>query len=204
MVWHRRVASILLAVGLTGGLVAGCGSRSSGSGASRNGGGAGAARSGGDGSGSVVKPAAWARSVCSSLAPWRTQLNALTDRTQRQLTSATPAVTAKKNLIGLLDGAAAASETARRGVVGAGIPDVDAGGDIAARFVASLAAARDAYAHASGTVADLDPADERGFYAAVGTAFEQLQREYATSALDTDRISSGPLRTAFNEVPECH
>ncbi|MDT5038226.1 MAG: hypothetical protein QOE03_3411 [Micromonosporaceae bacterium] len=174
-----------------------------GSGASRNSG-SGAQRGGGDGSRPLVEPAAWARSVCASLAPWRTQLTALTDRTQRQLTSATPAVTAKKNLIGLLDGAAAASETARRGVVGAGIPHVDSGVDIAARFVASLAAARDAYAHASGTVADLDPADERAFYAAVGTAFEQLQREYATSALDTDRISSGPLRAAFNEVPECH
>jgi hypothetical protein len=38
----------------------------------------------------------------------------------------------------------------------------------------------------------------------VASAFEKLQREYAASALDTDKLSSAPLRKAFNEVPECH
>jgi hypothetical protein len=37
----------------------------------------------------------------------------------------------------------------------------------------------------------------------VANAFEKLQHEYAASALDTGKISSAPLRQAFNEVPEC-
>jgi hypothetical protein len=171
----RRVAPVLLAVGL----VAGCGH-------------------------SGVQPAAWAKSVCTALSPWRAQLATLTDQTQQQLTSATTSTQAKKNLVGLLDGAAAASETARHRIAGAGTPEVDRGNEIAARFVASLTAARDAYAHASGTVAGLDAGNAKAFYAAVTTAFEQLQSEYAASALDTDKVSSGPLRKAFNEVPECH
>jgi hypothetical protein len=171
----RRFAPILLAVGL----VAGCG-------------------------GSAVKPATWARSVCTALSPWRAQLTALTDQTQAQLTRATTPVQAKENLVGLLGGAAAASETARRKVAGAGTPDVDRGDEIAARFVASLTAARDAYAHARGTVAGLSAGDASAFYAAVATAFEKLQSEYAASALDTDKVASLALRKAFNEVPECH
>jgi hypothetical protein len=154
--------------------------------------------------GSGVKPATWARSVCTALTPWRNQLTALTDQTQRQLTSSTTATQAKQNLIGLLAGAEQASETARQRVAAAGTPDVDQGKEIAARFVASLKAARDAYAHARGTVAGLDVADAQAFYAAVATAFDKLQHEYAASALDTDKVTSAPLRKAFNEVPECH
>ncbi len=164
------------------------------------GGAAGCAISGG----SAVKPATWAKSVCTALSPWRTQLAALTDQTQRQLTSTTTPEQAKQNLIGLLDGAAAASETARKTVADAGAPDVDHGAEIAARFVASLRTARDAYAHARGTVAGLDASDAQAFYAAVAQAFDKLQHEYAASALDTGKVSSAPLRNAFNEVPECH
>src|SRR5262249_25150918 len=140
----------------------------------------------------------------TALSPWRTQLAALTDQTQRQLTSTTTPEQAKQNLIGLLDGAAAASETARKSVADAGAPDVDHGAEIAARFVASLRTARDAYAHARGTVAGLDASDAQAFYAAVAQAFDKLQHEYAASALDTGKVSSAPLRNAFNGVPECH
>ena len=66
------------------------------------------------------------------------------------------------------------------------------------------AAARDAYAHARTTVAGLDAGDADIFYTAVGAAFDTLQKEYAASALDTGKLSSAPLRKAFNEVPECH
>jgi hypothetical protein len=153
---------------------------------------------------SGVKPATWAKSVCTALTPWRTQLDTLTDQTQQQLTSSTTPEQAKQNLLGLLDGAATASETARQKVADAGTPGVDHGNDIAARFVASLQTARDAYAHAKTTVAGLDPSDAQAFYAAVAQAFDKLQHEYAASALDTDKVSSAPLRKAFNEVPECH
>jgi hypothetical protein len=178
----RRVASTMLAVGLA---LAGAGC-------------------GGADAPAGVKPAAWAKSVCTALSPWRTQLDTLTDQTQAQLTSSTTPEQAKQNLLGLLDGAATASETARRKVADAGTPGVDHGSDIAARFVASLQTARDAYAHAKVTVAGLDASDAQAFYAAVAQAFDKLQHEYAASALDTDKVSSAPLRKAFNEVPECH
>jgi hypothetical protein len=180
----RRVAPVLLAVGLVAG-GAGCG------GSSR------------PGAATGVKPAAWARSVCTALSPWRAQLTSLTDEAQRQLTSATTPAQAKENLVGLLAGAEKASEAARGQVAAAGTPAVAQGGDIAARFVTSLQAARDAYAHARGTVAGLDAGNAQAFYAEVANAFEKLQHEYAASALDTGKISSAPLRQAFNEVPEC-
>lgn len=151
-----------------------------------------------------VKPATWAKSVCTALSPWRTQLDALTAKTQQQVTRTTTPEQTKQNLLALLDGAVAASEAARKKVADAGTPAVDHGSDVAARFVASLQTARDAYAHARATVAALDPSDAQAFYAAVAQAFDKLQHEYAASALDTDKVSSAPLRKAFNEVPECH
>jgi hypothetical protein len=157
----------------------------------------------GCGGGAGVKPAAWAKAVCTALTPWRTRLADLTSQTQRAITRTTTPPLAKRNLVGLLDGAATASETARRQVAGAGTPDVDDGDRIAAGFVRSLAATRDAYAHAKVTVAALDASDGDAFYARVGGAFDTLQKEYAASALDTAHISSAPLRQAFNEVPEC-
>jgi len=156
------------------------------------------------GCGSGVEPETWARSVCTALQPWRTQLDALTTQTQAQLTSTTTPAQARTNLAGMLDGAAKASEAARSKVAGAGTPDVDGGERIASSFVASLRDARDAYAHARTTVAGLTTADGAAFYSAVQAAFERLRKEYAASALDTDKVASPPLRRAFNEVPECH
>jgi hypothetical protein len=175
---QRRTAPLLLAVVILGIAAGGCGSG--------------------------VEAETWARSVCTALRPWRVQLDALTTQTQAQLTSTTTPAQAKTNLAGMLDGAARASETARSKVAGAGAPDVDGGQKIAASFVASLRDARDAYAHARTTVAGLTTADGSAFYSAVQVAFERLQKEYAASALDTDKVASLPLRKAFNEVPECH
>jgi hypothetical protein len=179
----RRLAPSLLAVMLIPtSLVAGCGS----------------------GGSSGVAPATWAKSVCTALSPWRTRLTALTDETQAQLTSATTPAQAKQNLVGLLSGAETASETARQRLADARTPAVDQGAEIAARFVASLQTARDAYAHARSAIAGLDVGNAPAFYSAVASAFDKLQHEYAASALDTDKLSSAPLRKAFNEVPECH
>jgi hypothetical protein len=187
----RRLAPSLLAVMLVpASLVAGCGS--------------GSTDDGGSGGSSGVTPATWAKSVCTALSPWRTRLSALTDETQSQLTSATTPAQAKQNLVGLLSGAETASETARQRLADARTPNVDQGAEIAARFVASLQTARDAYAHARSVVAGLDVGNAPAFYSAVASAFDKLQHEYAASALDTDKLSSAPLRKAFNEVPECH
>jgi predicted lipid-binding transport protein (Tim44 family) len=186
---RRLVPSLLVVMLVPAGLIAGCGPGDP----------AGSVKGGGSG----LPPTTWAKSVCTALSPWRTRINTLTDSAQVQLTSATTPAQAKQNLVGLLSGAETASETARRQIAEAGTPDVDRGAEIAARFVASLQAARDAYAHAHGTVAGLDAGNPSAFYAAVAAAFEKLQQEYAASALDTDKLSSAPLREAFNEVPEC-
>ncbi|WP_239088528.1 hypothetical protein [Planosporangium mesophilum] len=179
----RRLAPAMLAVMLVpAGLLAGCGS----------------------GKKTGAAPATWAKSVCTALTPWRTKITTLTDEAQAQLTSTTTPADAQRNLVGLLGGAETASETARQKVADAGTPDVDRGDEIAAGFVASLRTARDAYAHAREAVAGLDPAEASPFYTAVAGAFDKLQHEYAASALDTDRLSSEPLRKAFNEVSECH
>ncbi len=154
--------------------------------------------------GSAVAPKTWAKSVCTALTPWRATLTSLTDDAQQHLAAAKTPEQAKQDLLGLLSGAETASETARQKVVSAGTPDVDGGDRIAARFAASLKAVRDAYGHARTTVSGLSTADAGAFYKEVGTAFGQLQQEYAASALDTSKVSSAPLRKAFNEVPECH
>lgn len=186
----RRLAPSLVGVALVPAVLgAGCG--------------AGGTSSGAAGGGSGVSPTAWAKSVCTALSPWRAQLASLTSSTQAQLTSATTPAQAKQNLVDLLSGAESASETARRKIADAGTPAVDHGGEIAARFVASVQTARDAYGHAKTTVAGLDTGDATTFYTAVASAFDKLQTEYAASALDTDKLSSAPLRQAFNEVPEC-
>lgn len=152
---------------------------------------------------SGVAPRAWARSVCQALAPWRTGIASLTDRAQQQMSSATTPEQAKSNLVTLLTGAQDASETARLRVREAGTPKVDHGAEIAARFVASLAAARDAYAHARASVSALATSPAADFYSAVADAFRRLNDEYAASAFDPASVGSAELRTAFAEVPEC-
>jgi hypothetical protein len=169
---------------------------------------AGAAAGGTAACGGQVAPAAWAKSVCSALTPWRGEIDALTSRAQRQLADpaaadpTTPAKT-RQNLVDLLAGARTASETARAKVVAAGTPDVDGGDRIVARFVDSLRAARDAYGHAMDTIEGLDTTDAKAFYAAVGAAFQRLTKEYSQSALNTKNVGSVDLQRAFAEVPEC-
>ncbi len=155
------------------------------------------------GCGSGVAPKTWAKSVCVALTPWRTKIAALTGQAQGQITGGSTPAQAKQSLVVLLAGARDASETARKGVADAGTPDVDDGTKIATRFVATLAAARDAYGHASGTLSTLDTRDPKVFYDAVAAAFEKLNTEYATSALDTRDVGSAELKQAFSEVPEC-
>lgn len=154
------------------------------------------------GCGASVSPAAWAASVCAALTPWRTEIGSLTERARGQLEAATPAA-ARENLVRLLAGAQAASETARARVAGAGVPDVDGGEEVSRSFVASLSAARDAYGRARVAVEALRTEDAEAFYDAVATAMAALTEEYGRSALDTGKLRSVELQRAFDEAPEC-
>jgi hypothetical protein len=150
-----------------------------------------------------VPPTTWARSVCGALTPWRTQIADLTARAQRQMQDTRTAEQTKTSVVALLSGAEAASESARRGVENAGVPDVDHGEDIAKRFTTSLAKARDAYGHARTTVSVLPTANASAFYSTVAAAFRTLSAEYEASAVDLSRVGSADLQKAFDEVPEC-
>jgi len=152
---------------------------------------------------SASGPRAWAASVCTALAPWRTEIGTLTTRTQQQMTAATTPAQAKENLMRLFAGAESASEKARAGVERAGIPDVDRGEQVARSFVASLGAMRDAYGRARVGIEALATSPQKVFYAQVTAVVDKLNREYEQSSLDTSRLDSEELKRAFDEVPEC-
>lgn len=160
---------------------------------------AGTAGCGGDG----PKPQTWARSVCSALGPWRTEINKLNAQAQQQITKGTTAAQTKGHLLELLGGAERASEDARAKVTAAGTPDVRGGAEIARRFQASLTKARDAYRTARQSVDALSTADPTRFYDGVVAAFTRLKSDYAASGLDTSNVGSTELQRAFREVPEC-
>jgi hypothetical protein len=145
----------------------------------------------------------WAASVCTALAPWRTEISTLATRTQQQMTAATTPAQAKENLMRLFGGAESASERARAGVAQAGVPDVDHGEQVAQSFVASLGAVRDAYGRARTGIEGLATSPQKAFYAQVAGVVEELNREYEQSSLDTSRLDSQELKQAFDEVPEC-
>lgn len=150
-----------------------------------------------------VEPKQWAKSVCSALAPWRAEIADLTAKAQQQLQSARTPVQTKTNIVDLLAGAESASEKARAGVDGAGVPRVSDGKKVAEQFAASLSKARDAYGNAKRTVSALPTADAKTFYSAVGAAFATLKEEYERSAIDPAHVGPADLQQAFDEVPEC-
>jgi hypothetical protein len=148
-------------------------------------------------------PRAWAASVCTALAPWRSEISTLTARTQQQMTAETTPAQAKENLMRLFGGAESASEKARAGVQKAGVPDVDRGAQVAKSFTASLSAMRDAYGRARTGIETLSTSPSKAFYTQVGAVVEKLSSDYAKSELDTSRLDSKELKSAFDEVPEC-
>ena len=152
---------------------------------------------------SASGPRVWAASVCSALAPWRTEIGTLTTRTQQQMTAATTPAQAKENLMRLFGGAESASEKARAGVQQAGVPDVARGEQVAESFQASLGAMRDAYGRARTGIEALDTSPSKAFYAQVTEVVDKLNSEYQQSSLDTSRLDSKELKQAFDEVPEC-
>ncbi|MDG4833839.1 hypothetical protein O7627_31690 [Solwaraspora sp. WMMD1047] len=148
-------------------------------------------------------PRAWAASVCQALAPWRAEISTLTSSAQQQMTAKTTPAQAQENLVRLFGGAEQASETARRSVQEAGVPDVDRGDVVSREFLASLTAVRDAYGQARRSIEELSTGEAGAFYAGVKTAIDTLNQEYDASALDTSELDSVELQAAFDEVPEC-
>ncbi|MFI7519006.1 hypothetical protein [Micromonospora globbae] len=156
------------------------------------------------GCGGGPSPRAWAASVCSALAPWRSEISRLTSSTDQQMTAQTTPAQAKENLVRLFEGAEQASETARRKVEEAGVPETEHGEEISAGFRSTLAKMRDAYGRAGDAIDGLDTGEPTEFYDGVRAAVEALNKEYDASGLDTSRLSSEELKRAFDEVPECH
>ena len=148
-------------------------------------------------------PRAWAASVCTVLAPWRSEIGTLATRTQQQMTAETTPAQAKENLTRLFGGAESASEKARAGVEKAGVPDVDEGKQVADSFAASLGAMRDAYGRAKTGIEALATSPSKDFYTKVGSVVDTLNVEYKQSELDTTKLDSEELKEAFDEAPEC-
>ncbi|MFC0097469.1 hypothetical protein ACFFKH_08000 [Micromonospora marina] len=155
------------------------------------------------GCGGGPTPRAWAASVCQALTPWRAEISKLTSSTQQQMTAQTTPAQAKENLVRLFAGAEQASETARRKVEEAGVPEAERGAEVSAGFLGSLSKMRDAYGRARSAVDRLDTAQAGPFYDGVRAAVDTLNKEYDASALDTSKLNSTELKEAFDEVPEC-
>jgi hypothetical protein len=152
---------------------------------------------------SAIAPQTWAASVCQALTPWRAQITALNQNAQTEMASThTPADT-RTHMVALLSGAEQATEKARAAVLAAGVPDVDGGAVIEKRFVAALAAVRDAYQQAETTIAALPMADANAFYDAVGDAMTKLNADYANSGVDTSQLASTVLQADFDKVAAC-
>lgn len=165
------------------------------------------------GCGSAVAPRTWVTTVCQSLAPWRAAISNLNATAQTQMASAKTPADTRTNVLALLNGAQAASEKARAGVAAAGAPDVDRGADIEKRFVAALAAVRDAYGRAAAAVralpaenvpTDTTSADQTStFYDGVRTALAQLTADYNRAGADPSKIDDRELQADFGQVAAC-
>lgn len=148
-------------------------------------------------------PWAWATSVCQALTPWRAEISKLTSSTEQQMTAQTTPAQAKENLVRLFAGAEQASETARRRIEEAGVPDAEHGEEVSQGFRTSLGKVRDAYGRARITIEGLSTGRPVIFYDGVRAAVDTLNKEYDASALDTSRLNSEELKQAFDEIPEC-
>jgi hypothetical protein len=151
-----------------------------------------------------VEPELWAGSVCQAVTPWRDRIAELNGQAGLAMQAAGSARDAQRGLTDLFSGAESASESARQAVERAGVPAVEGGAEIAQRFAATLAAARDAYGHARRDVEALPTADEKAFYGQVKTISETLAQEYNAGALDVTGLASEDLRQAFEDAPQCH
>jgi hypothetical protein len=145
----------------------------------------------------------WVTSVCQALTPWRDRITTLNGQAAVQMKAATTPAQTRADLLSLLTGARQATEDARAKVAAAGVPDVSDGPTIAQRFVAALAAARDAYAKAQQGIQGLPEKDAATFYTGVKTTMDTLNQDYARAGVDTGRLASADLRKDFDEVAAC-
>ncbi len=155
------------------------------------------------GCGGSVAPRTWVTTVCQALAPWRATIAQLNGAAQTAMATARTPGDTRDHLLALLAGAQRASERARATVDAAGVPDVDGGAEIERRFVASLAAVRDAYATAAATIGALDTTDPDAFYSGVATAMSRLDADYQHAGVDTDQLASTTLQADFAQVAAC-
>lgn len=159
--------------------------------------------SGAAGCGSAVAPRTWVTSVCRSLQPWRAAISDLNTTAQTQMASAKTPADTRTHVLALLNGARTASEKARADVAAAGVPDVDGGVAIESRFVASLAAVRDAYGRAAVTVRTLPADNASTFYNGIRAALAQLTTDYNRAGADPSKITSTELQQDFGQVAAC-
>jgi len=151
----------------------------------------------------AVEPKEWTTTVCGAMTPWRKQITDLNGKAQRQMASAKSAKQTRDNLVALLHGGEEASEQARKAVENAGEPDVEHGEQIAKQFTDSLAAVRDAYAHAGQAIGALATTNDDDFYDGVVDVITRMNQEYAAGVLDVSKLESAELRRAFDENPAC-
>jgi len=144
---------------------------------------------------------AWAGTVCEALAPWMNQIDDLTGAANQAMTPDSSPTDAKAELLGLLSGAAEASQTALDSVIAAGVPDVADGQEVADRFAGSLAGTRDAYQAAHDDLTALDPEDPE-FYGEVARVMTELVDAYG-AVPQVAELNSVELSEAFASVPEC-
>jgi hypothetical protein len=152
---------------------------------------------------SAIAPRTWAASVCQALTPWRAQITSLNQNAQTEMAATRTPSDTRSHVLALLAGAERATEQARAAVAAAGVPDVDGGAVIERRFVAALAAIRDAYQQAETAIKGLSMTDADAFYDGVGTAMTTLNADYARSGVNTDQLASTELQADFNEVAAC-
>jgi hypothetical protein len=153
--------------------------------------------------GDATEPKAWTQQVCQALTPWRAQITQLNTQAAAQMKAATSPSQARDSILGLLDGARTATETARSRVSAAGVPDVKGGKEAAAKLVAALAGVRDAYTKARQTVAGLRTDPAQPFYDGVVAAMNTLNQEYAKSGVDAAALGSDELAKDFGEAAAC-
>ena len=124
--------------------------------------------------GSTVPPGSGRRRSAPRSGPWRTQIAELNAQAQQQVSRRQSPAQIRDTCWPCWAAAEQASETARAAVAAAGIPDVDGGDEVAARFADSLTGARDAYRHArTPTCGSLPTADAASFYDGVAAVLAQ-------------------------------
>ena len=162
------------------------------------------------GGGGGVDAATWVRSVCSSLADWRGELDTRTGSLQDEIGGL-----ARGDFEGLqgvmlryIDDVISSTETTVSKLEEAGVPDVEDGREAADVIVGGIDQARSIFADARDRIADLDPGAPRAFATAlqeIGTSVQEGGQEVQSALQEAgNRGLGGPeLDEAFSNEPAC-